>query len=323
MTDVLYLSARDIDDLGMEAGAVRRRVVEVFRAIHAGEVVAPAKQVLDIGPGHSFQSLAAAWERAGFAACKWLGVAPVAPGSDAPGVDAVIALNDFETGRLLALMDGNVITGLRTAAMSAAAAHYLAAPDSATLGLIGCGLQARTHLSALREVLPGLRTIRAFSRTRASAESLAQRARADGWGVEVLDDPREVVAHSDVVVTTVPMTAGLEPFLDPRWLRPGAFVSAVDIARSWAPEGLRELDLVVTDSHEQAAKSAPLSTDFGPSGSYHADLSELCGGAKPGRSDGRQRAIFVFRGLGAADLAVAGAAYEAARAAGCARTLSR
>jgi ornithine cyclodeaminase/alanine dehydrogenase-like protein (mu-crystallin family) len=319
----LYLSRRDVEATRLAPDVARAAVIEAFRALNERRAFGPPKQIIDIASGHSFQVLISAWREEEVAAAKWLGVAPVTAQSPFPGINAIIALNDFETGRLVAIMDGDTITGLRTAAMSAAAAQFLARADSATLGIVGCGLQARFHLPAMRAALPALTRLTLFSRTRASALALAQTAEREGWQVGIADTPEALVRGSDVVVTTVPMATGFAPFLHPDWLRPGSFVSAVDIGRSWLPGSLRRLDLAVTDDHAQQAKNPPLSADLGPAGTFDADLGELAAGVKPGRTDDAQRAIFIFRGVGLADLAVAVRVHRAAAVAGIGVRLPR
>lgn len=310
----LYLNAADIAAIDLDPNEAREAVLEAFRAHHEKRIIAKPKLTLEIGPGHSFQALCSAWEESGFAANKWLGMAPILPSSELPGIHAVIALNDFASGRLLGLLDGNVITAIRTAAMSAAAAQYLALPTSRTLGLIGCGLQARFHIAAMKAVLPGLSEIRAYSRSRHSAEALVQEAQESGWNGAVSDDAEAAIRNSDVIVTTVPMSSGLAPFLDPAWLAPGSFVSAVDIARSWQPHDLRRLEVLVTDDHAQQHESPPISPEVGRIGSFDADLAELASQARLGRADNEQRAMFIFRGVGLADLAIAARVFAAAEA---------
>lgn len=309
---LLYLSRADVQSLLPDPGTACRLVLESFAALRDGRADSPPKQTVTLAPGHSFQCLVATSRRHGRAAAKWLGVAPVPAGSSREGIHAMIVLNDLATGEPLAIMDGNALTGARTAAMSAAAALHLARPDSRRLGLIGCGLQARHHLAALKAVLPGLTEILAFSRSRSSADSLAAEARAAGWSATSCDDPREVVRNSDVLVTTVPMAEGLEPFLDPADLPPGAFVSAVDIGRSWIPEHLRGLDILATDDHAQQAAAPPIAPDLGPAGTFDSDLADLAAGIGRRRARAEERAMFIFRGMGLADLALACAVHDAA-----------
>ncbi|MEO8136944.1 MAG: ornithine cyclodeaminase family protein [Betaproteobacteria bacterium] len=308
----LYLCDADIAALGLAPDVARAAVVAAFRAHHQGRTVSRPKQSLDLGPGHAFQSLCSAWKDEGLAANKWLGMAPVAAGSGARGIHALIMLNDYESGRLLAILDGNLITALRTAAMSAAAAQFLASSESRSIGFIGCGLQARFHLSAMAAVLPKLRDVRAFSRTRRSADAFIATAAEEGFRGTICADAESVVRRSDVIVTSVPMKEGFEPFLDPGWIANGAFVAAVDVARSWRPQALRALDILAIDDHAQQHESPPIAAALGPRGSFDADLAELAAGVKPGRTDAAERAMFIFRGFALADLAVAAKVFAAA-----------
>lgn len=321
---VLYLSRADIEALALDETALRESVLAAFRANHDDRGISKPKLAFDIGPGHAFQSLSAASAALGVASKKWLGMAPSPDGGGA-NIDALVALNDFATGRLLAIMDGNELTAVRTAAMSAAAATSLARADSRTIGFVGCGIQAHAHLPAMKALLPGLDTVLAYGRGRASTQRFADFAAAQGFAVETFaeDEAQALVSGSDIVITSVPTKAGFKPFLSPGWLKPGSFVAGVDIARSWIPDRLRDLDILATDDHAQQATTAALSPTVGPLGSFDADLSELAAGTKPGRTSPEQRAMFVFRGYAVADLAVAASVYKAATEQGIGTHLPR
>jgi alanine dehydrogenase len=320
---LLYLSRADVTSLLPEPGLACRLVLEAFAALHGGRATSPPKQTVTLAAGHSFQCLISTSDHQGRAAAKWLGVAPVPAGVAREGIHATIMLNDLESGEPLAIMDGNAITGARTAAMSAAAAIHLARRDSRNLGFVGCGLQARHHLKALKAVMPGLTEVLAFSRSRSSTDAFVHEARDAGWRARATDRSADIVEQCDIIVTTVPMAAGLKPFLDPAALRPGAFVSAVDIARSWLPEGLRGLDIMATDDHAQQAAAPALAPDLGPAGSFDTDLGQLAAGAGRGRNHPDERAMFIFRGMGIADLALASAIHDAARHQGIGTRLER
>jgi alanine dehydrogenase len=288
---------------------LREIVAGAFAAQARGAAEAAAKTVLNIGPGHVFQAKPAVLREAGLAGMKWFGLVPSAQASG-PTISSIIVLADMKTGTTLAVMGGNWITAKRTAAMSAFAAQKLAAPDSASIGLIGGGVQGHSHLEALRLVLPKLRRAVVCSRTEASAASLAQAARALGMEARTTREPREAVEAMDVVVTTVPEGGALE-FLDTAWLAPGSFACAVDLARSWKRETLRSVDLLVTDEHEQSRVMAQMGRmSFG--GAYDADLADLASGARPGRTSSTQRTMFSFSGHALADLAAAQVVYEIA-----------
>jgi len=165
----------------------------------------------------------------------------------------------------------------------------------------------------LRLVLPRLAEVVAYSRTRASAERFAAVARAQGMQARSVDQPRDAVEGMDVVVTTVPEGTKVLEFLDPAWLTPGTFTAAVDLGRSWDRTGLRKLDILATDDHEQTRGLAEIGR-MPYAGPYAADLAEMTSGAFAGRATPAQRAMFIFSGHALADLAVAQAVYEAALA---------
>lgn len=302
-TTIVYLNAEDIHSLDLSADLARERVIKTFGDHMQGLNLCLPKAALDLGPGHGFQSMAAASKAEGIATIKWVSMVPVEAGSTQVGIHATICVNDYETGQPLAVLDGNEITLMRTAAMSAAAAAKMVSGSPRTIGMIGCGLQAYAHLSAFKALFPGLDTLVAFSRSRVSAERLAERAGQTGMHTQASSHAEQVLQESDIVISMVPGAPGLEPFLDARQLKTGAFVSAVDIGRSWLPESLATFDLRATDSLTQS--KAPYDSFTRPveSAPFHTDLVELCGGKT---FDLSGRKLFCFRGYGLGDLALAG-----------------
>lgn len=308
---LLYLTDADVAALGLDGNGVRQAVERAFQAYGAGAIRCDAKSALRLGSGHSFQSLSAADTELGFAALKWVGVAPPGSGGEV-NINASILLSDIATGQVRCLMDARRATALRTAAMSAVAARFLARADSKSIGFVGAGVQAHAHLAALADVLPGLRTVRVTSATVRSAERLARRGRELGLEAFVAD-AREVVSLSDVVVTTVPMAPGFSPFIDPCWLAPGAFAAAVDLGRSWMRAGLAEVDLAVVDD---AAMKHHATTDDSVPALHHAKatLVDLVCGRHAGRGADGERTMFFSGGSAVADLAIAALIHERALA---------
>jgi len=205
-------------------------------------------------------------------------------------------------------MDGDLITLIRTAAMSMAAAHFLAPPAPLVLGFIGCGAQAFAHLTSFRALYPGLERVCACSRSPGSAAALAAEAARHGLAAEVAT-AEAVVRQSDMLVTSVPASAGFAPFLDPTWLKPMSFVTAVDVGRSWITDRLDLFDVAVTDSMTQA--DALPSMDGNLSGkAFDFDLTTLARGTRVAAAGGR--ALFSFKGFALGDLALAKLVYEKA-----------
>jgi thiomorpholine-carboxylate dehydrogenase len=266
----------------------------------AGRVQQPVRRLLKIEPYEGFFAVmpAASAETVG---AKLVTFYPSNAARGLPTHLAVILLFAPETGEALALLDGRLITEMRTAAVSAAATKALAAPDARVLAILGSGVQARAHVEALRRVRP-LEEIRVWSRTPAHAERFAEEVGARVMTAEA------AVRGADVIVTA---TAATEPILPGAWLKPGAHVNAI----GWGGHTSRELDdaamahVVVVESQEAALDQCG---DVILSGAkIHAELGEILAGAKPARAE--ETTVFDSVGIAAEDIAAARLVYEAAR----------
>jgi ornithine cyclodeaminase/alanine dehydrogenase-like protein (mu-crystallin family) len=212
---------------------------------------------------------------------------------------ATIFLVDPETGTPLAIMDGRLITEMRTAAVSAAATKLLAAPDSKILAILGSGVQARSHAEALR-LVRNFEDIRVWSPTREHAKQFAEEIGTTAVSAE------EAVRGADVVVT---VTNSKTPVLKGSWLKSGCHVNAIGACRpDW-----RELDdeaitnVVFVDSREGATKE---SGDIILSGAkIYAELGEALTGKIPARSN--ETTIFKSLGMAVEDIAAAMLVYRA------------
>jgi ornithine cyclodeaminase/alanine dehydrogenase-like protein (mu-crystallin family) len=147
---------------------------------------------------------------------------------------AIIELLRRSTGEPLAVMDGRLITEMRTAAVSAVALSALAPREARSLGILGSGVQARSHLQAFRLVMPALTDVRIWSRTAANAECLASEAGARTTSIEE-------AASADVVLT---VTSSTVPVLKGKWLADNALVISVGATGAT----VRELDDEVIES---------------------------------------------------------------------------
>ena len=222
-----------------------------------------------------------------------------------PTIQGVIVVMDRERGTPLAIMDSAWITTLRTAAATAVAAKYLAREDTTTMTIIGCGVQGRAHVEALRRVR-NIETLYACDRD-------PEAARSTGGIVAEID---EAVAQSDIVVTC---TTSRAPILHARHLRPGLFIAGVGAdnpeKHELAPELLAGAK-VVPDLLDQAAKMGDLHHALAAGalarGDVHGELADvLCGKVAGRRSDDE---VFVFDSTGTAlqDVVVAAVVYRRA-----------
>jgi ornithine cyclodeaminase/alanine dehydrogenase-like protein (mu-crystallin family) len=220
---------------------------------------------------------------------------------------AMIQLFRSDTGEPLAVMDGRLITEMRTAAVSAVAVDRLASPDAEVLGILGSGVQARSHVQALSRVRR-FREIRVWSRTEENARRFA-----DETGARVTT-AEEAVSGADVVLT---LTSSPVPILQGRWLKKDAIVCAVGAV---TPDR-RELDdeamsgAVVVESREAAMKEP------GDILMAKAQVSAEIGELLQGGVIDTNRGPVVFKSVGIAieDIAAAGLVYR--RAAGDVRKI--
>ncbi len=142
-----------------------------------------------------------------------------------PTIGAVIARCDFRTGQIAEIADGRLLTAMRTGAASAVASRYLAAADSATLGLVGCGLQSVTQAHALSRVLP-IERVLAFDIDAAALKSLT--ARLSFLGVPIqLAGLDEIERHCDILCTATTVPVGAAPVIGARHLRHHVHINAV------------------------------------------------------------------------------------------------
>jgi ornithine cyclodeaminase/alanine dehydrogenase-like protein (mu-crystallin family) len=317
----LYLSSEDIDALGLTTQAVENAVAAAYRALGQAKAGSVPKAGFSITPSTFFHAMPARYDAKGTVGIKWIGTADNA-GSGLPHISSIIVLSDLETAVVKAVMDGTQITAIRPAAVSLIAARHLARSDSHRMSFIACGMQARSHLEAFSAAFP-IREIACYSRRKETAEAFAVRVREHGLIAHVVSSPRDAVQGQDIVVSSAPRASFPAPFLDPAWLSPGAFVSGVDLGRSWRCDGLRELDLIATDNRVQSRQEAAQPGVLPWQGEWDADLAELVCGQHPGRTSAQQRAFFIHPGLGLGDIAIAALALERALEAGLGTVLPR
>lgn len=319
-TELLYLSRANLQDLQISSRQARDAIVAAFRDYAAGRTVGEPKSSINTASCW-FTSMNAASQPYGIAANKWVAVASDEESVGRTRVNGVICVSDYKTGMPVAILDGNYITLIRTAATSAAAASYLAPEAPGTIGLVGCGLQALSHLNAFVDLFPSLRNVYLFSRSSRSSEAVAAAATAKHRDPIITDDPDMLVRKSDIVISTVPGSPRLQSFLDARLLPSSAFVSAVDGGRSWRSDTLSSFARLVTDSLEQSKSPVDAANRPVKHIAFNEDLRHLTSDRSDCRS--RMRSLFAFRGFGIADLALADLAVRQARALGVGTALPR
>jgi ornithine cyclodeaminase len=293
-----------------------------FLALARGDVLLPLRQVVRLPNSPNLLALMPAFVAAGRGGrhAESLGakVISVFPGNDVTPYEShmgVVLLFDTELGRLLAIMDASRITAIRTAAVSGVATRLLASARAGDLALLGAGVQAMTHLDAMRCVRE-LRRVRVWSRSEERRRAFGQRASARlGRKVEVCATAREAVEGADIICT---VTSSREPVLEGAWISPGAHINAVGAAlptaRELDSEAVRRSRLFVDrrDSALHEAGDFLLPREEGALGDEHllGELGEVLAGAIPGRENEADITLFKSLGLAVEDLAAARHIYE-------------
>src|SRR5438093_1567775 len=185
-------------------------IAQALADLSAGKVVQPVRSVLPVAPHHGFFAVMPAY--AGALGAKLVTFYPQNVGVHTH--HAVIVMFKAETGEPLAVLDGRLITEMRTAAASAVATQRLARPDASVLAILGSGVQAKSHLAALRHVR-SFKEVRVWSPRNAPA--FAQR-----HGVKAMATAEDAVRGADVVVVAASATTPLDP------VRPIALTEILD-----------------------------------------------------------------------------------------------
>jgi ornithine cyclodeaminase/alanine dehydrogenase-like protein (mu-crystallin family) len=312
---LLYLSRADVEAAGPEMPTIIAALEAMFLEKAAGRVEMPPKPGIHPAKDAFIHALPAFIPALGSAGLKWVSGFPGNQDRGLPYISGLIVLNDPGTGFPKAVMDCTWITAKRTGAATAVAAKRLARPESGVAGILGCGVQGRSNLEALRAVVP-IKKVKAFDRSGPAAEAFrAEAGRKYGIDVEVVATPEAAVRGSDVVVTAGPILKIPHASIKAGWLEPGAFASLIDYDSYWSREALAEADKFTTDDRAQLeyVKTLGYFKDVPP---VHAELAELVAGTKPGRTSAREKTIACNLGLALEDMATAPLVYERAVARG-------
>jgi ornithine cyclodeaminase len=297
---------RVVDADELRAGLPMRTAIDALERAFAAEDpsgAAPLRTTTTTAAGSLLTMPAAGAAGVGV---KLVTLSEANPARGLPFVQAVYVLFDAATQEPEAVIDGAALTALRTAAVSGLATRLLANPDAARLVLFGAGVQAASHVEAMRAVRP-VDELVVVTRTRARGEELVARARTEGIAAE-LGSP-DAVAEAELVCTC---TTSTEPLFDGERLAAGAHVNAVG---AYLPD-TRELDTatvrrarVVVETRGVAAAEAgdlliPIAEGSLDAGHILADLHEVAAG-RPVRTGRDDVTAFVSVGMAFEDLVVA------------------
>jgi ornithine cyclodeaminase/alanine dehydrogenase len=301
---LLYLSRKDVEHVGLTMPEIIQALEEMFREKGEGRVEMPPKPGIHTRPDSFIHAMPAHIPALGSTGMKWVSGYPANLDRGLPYISGLLILNDPETGVPLSVMDCTWITAQRTGAATAVAAKHLARPESASVGIIACGVQGRSNLAALA-CLFSLRTVAAYDVRADVARRFAEDAeRVFRVEARVVADPREAVEGMDLVVTSGPILKHPQPVIDRGWMSPGAFACPLDFDSYWKGAALAEADRIATDDLQQLEYYRSEGY-FRETPQPYADLGEIVAGRKPGRQAANERIIAVNLGIALSDMAVA------------------
>lgn len=257
-----------------------------------GEIDNPARVQLPI-PGGSFAVMPCVDRGLGYAAVKTFAWTPT-------GRSFLVVLLSLDPAEVVAIVEAAALGELRTAAASAVAARHLARDGAATLGVIGCGAQAGSHVTALRAALPELGRVLVSCRDAGRRAAFCRQHHCE-------EASSQEAGGCDLVLTA---TTSREPVLRGEWLCPGATVLAIGAnepdARELDDAVLERAASVWTDSQEQGLAE---SADLRAAREVH-ELQRAVAGERTGRASDDEIVVFKSNGLAAWDLAVAAKVVE-------------
>lgn len=312
----ILLSRADVESC-ISLAEIVEVVQKVFQAHAENKIVLPPKLEFNLAPmgikawNVAMPAYIATYNAAGI---KWVGGFAGNPRShDLPYTMATILLQDPETGVLLGVMDGSFITGARTGAAAAVAAHLCALPEATKVSMVGTGVQARYGLEALMH-LRKLTEVRAVAAHFGSAERFASdMGKRFGLSVTAHASVQEALDGTEIIIAA---TTAPEPIIRDEWLMPGVTAVAVGAYPEYDDKFVLSANRILVDDLGQCLKRGGLVPLFRSGrlteGDIDANLGEIISGLKPARVNSADRVLAVPVGLGTHDVAIASIVHKRA-----------
>ena len=289
-------------------------VDQVYKAHGNKEAILPAKITLDLQP-MGIQ----AWTNAmpGYvhdlraAGIKWAGGYKNNPDKGLTYIVAMMILQDPETGLPIAVMEGGLITKLRTGASAGVCAKYLANPDSTVIAIIGAGQQARASLAAVNSLFR-LGETRVYDIIpEATRQYIEEMEPTIAGRILSVSHPEDAVEGADIVVTA---SNGNESIIRNEWLKPGVLSVSLGSYQEFDEDSVLRADKVLVDDWEQCAHRGELA-ELVSEGRFtremvYAEIGEIAAGLRPARESPFEKIMAVPIGIGTHDIAIAKKVYR-------------
>lgn len=328
----LYLSQNDVIKCGgLDMAMVLDKVEEVLSLRDSGETSMPDKISLqwkdcDINsrinamPGY-------VGGKCNTGGIKWIGSKPENPSKHGlPRASALTILNDPETALPICIMDGTLISAMRTGAVTGVGARYLARKDSRSVALIGAGTQNHTQLKAVLTALPAIEDVRVCDLSSERVEEFIRYEEQENPGLlfRGTTEAREAVEGADIIVSA---TTALKPIVRAEWVKEGAYIANVgnyeyeyDVVRKSSKVLADNWQAVIHREHQTAAIMV-LNGEIRREDLY-GELGEVINGKKPGRENDSEIIFFSPIGMGIEDVIVAREIFDRAEAEGAGTRLT-
>ncbi|MGQ0602578.1 MAG: ornithine cyclodeaminase family protein [Anaerolineales bacterium] len=326
--EILFLSKEDVDALELSSQEILDAIEQGLKAHGEKKVIMPSKDHLPLAyPEKLFNILKGYVEPVNVAGVKVIGDFHNNYQYDLPSELALITLYRPETGAPFCIVDGTLITWMRTGAVTALGAKYLADPKARVLGHIGARGTAWYNVPLLDRIF-NFEEIRVTSKRPESRERFAEEmGRQLGKKIVVKATTEEAVRDADIIIDASRLTQH-EVLVYDRWVKPGAHLQAYGAVLSVEPTLPFTVDKMVVDDWNQCQKSqygqfaglireGKLRTEH-----IYSEIGEIVAGLKPGRQSDTERSLFWHKGFAVSDIMLGYAAYQKAVAKGLGTRLS-
>lgn len=244
-----YLSSSEVDQCLPDVATRLDLAATALTALSRGAAEMPAKIGVHPRPGALLHAMPA-WLRDGdLVGLKWVSAYPDNNARGLPATNALVMLNDAESGLVTWIMDGSRVTAIRTAAVSGVALQLLRPTRVDRIALVGAGVQARSHIEVIGALVPGAELV-IYDHHPERAEAAAAEARLAGRAASVSGSAEEAVGAAQVVITMARL-GSVSQVMTSDWLAPGTLAIAVDFATYASAELARSARLFAVDDREQ------------------------------------------------------------------------
>lgn len=323
--EFIYLSQEDvIKSGGLDMDGSMEAIEQSFMLHGKEDVVQPSKPVIRWGGPETEETRGRIMTMPSYlggdlhvAGMKWIPSMPSNPSKlGMPRASAIIILSDPDNGFPLSIMDGTIVSAMRTGAATGIGAKYLANPNSSTVGIIGAGVQSRTQLMAIKSAFKNqLTQIKVFDLNQEKTKTFAQEMTAE-LNVQVVpaESAEAAIRDADIVITA---TMSTFPYVKGEWLKEGVFHSEISFWDTAASE-LVHYDRIVVDDYEHVKH-------HGVDVSYRAveegfvkeeaitNLGDIILEKKAGRKDPKEKILFNPIGMSIHDVSEAYRVYQNAK----------